>query len=381
MMPLQQIIVKALGKRYPVVCGKGALRQVARMLAQLEPATGVYVLSSPRVWRHCGGALQRVLPRTAREQVILFDDREAAKNLETFNRLCRSLVRAGADRRAVIVAAGGGVVGDVAGFAAASYLRGVRLLHIPTTLVAQVDSAIGGKTGVNLPEGKNLVGAFYQPDLIVCDPKMLRTLPDREYRSGLYEVIKYGVIGDAELFRSLERDLDRLLDRDSRALSEVIPRCIRQKARVTAADEREAGRREILNFGHTFGHALESVTRYRVYRHGEAVGWGMIAASLVAIATEHLALEQAARIIRLVRRVGPLPGLPCIPAARVIDAMRSDKKARGGRLRFVLPRRIGRVEWGVELSEQLLEATWKELRAESSTKISGARRVSRSLRR
>jgi 3-dehydroquinate synthase len=381
MRPLQQITVKAPGKRYPVVCGKGALRRVAGMLAHLGPATGVYVLSSPRVWRLCGGTLQGALPRTDRDQVILFDDRETAKNLETLSRLCRSLVRAGADRRAVIVAAGGGVVGDVAGFAAASYLRGVRLVHIPTTLVAQVDSAIGGKAGVNLPEGKNLVGAFYQPDLVVCDPEMLRTLPDREYRSGLYEVIKYGVIGDAELFRSLERDLDRLLDRNSRALSEVIPRCIRQKARVTAADEREAGRREILNFGHTFGHALESVTRYRVYRHGEAVGWGMIAASLVAIATEHLALDQAARIIRLVRRVGPLPDLPHIPAARVIDAMRSDKKTRGGRLRFVLPRGIGRVEWGVEMSEQLLAATWKKLLAANSTETGGARGLRRSLRR
>jgi 3-dehydroquinate synthase len=281
----------------------------------------------------------------------------------------------------VIVALGGGVVGDVAGFVAASYLRGVRLVHIPTTLVAQVDSAIGGKTGVNLPEGKNLVGAFYQPDLVVCDSEMLRTLPDREYRSGFYEVIKYGVIGDAELFGSLERDLDRLLDRDARALSEIIPRCIRQKARVTAADEREAGRREILNFGHTLGHALESVTRYRVYRHGEAVGWGMIAAALVAIATDHLALEQAARIIRLVRRVGPLPDLPRIPAARVIDAMRSDKKTRGGRLRLVLPCRIGRVEWGVEVSEQLLAATWKELVSTSSAEPGGTQRSPRSSQR
>jgi 3-dehydroquinate synthase len=371
MKPLRQIIVKTPGKNYPVVCGKGALRQAAGLLAQLGPATGLYVLSSPRVWRHWGGALKGVLPRIAREQVVLFDDREAAKNLETLNTLCRSLVRAGADRRAVIVALGGGVVGDVAGFVAASYLRGVRLVHIPTTLVAQVDSAIGGKTGVNLPEGKNLVGAFYQPDLVVCDSEMLRTLPDREYRSGFYEVIKYGVIGDAELFGSLERDLDRLLDRDARALSEIIPRCIRQKARVTAADEREAGRREILNFGHTLGHALESVTRYRVYGHGEAVGWGMIAAALVAVATDHLALEQAARIIRLVRRVGSLPDLPRIPAARVIDAMRSDKKTRGGRLRLVLPRRIGRVEWGVEVSEQLLAATWKELASAGSAEAGG----------
>ena len=230
-----------------------------------------------------------------------------------------------------------------------------------------MDSAIGGKTGVNLPEGKNLVGAFYQPDLVVCDATTLETLPDREYRSGLYEILKYGVIGDARLFESLEKNLEQLLQRDASPLDRVITRCIAQKARITAADERESGRREILNFGHTFGHALESITRYRVYRHGEAVGWGMIAASLLAIATDHLTPAVAARIISLVRRIGPLPKLPRVSDRQIIAAMRSDKKSRAGRLRFVLPRRIGKAEWGVEVPDELLGAVWRELsRAEAN---------------
>jgi len=360
-MKPSQGIVRAPGKHYAVVCAHGALRTAGRRIGKLGPTTGVFVLSSPRVWRHWGAAIQHSLRTAGPRQVILFDDREAAKNLTTFEKVCRALSRAGADRRALIVAVGGGVVGDVAGFVAATYLRGVRLVHVPTTLVGQVDSAIGGKTGVNLPEGKNLVGAFYQPDLVLCDPGTLKTLPDRDYRSGLYEVVKYGVIGDARLFELLEKYLEQLLRRDATTLDWVITSCITQKARITAADARESGRREILNFGHTFGHALESVTRYRVYRHGEAVAWGMIAAALLAIATNHLTPQAAGRIISLVRRIGPLPKLPGISEGQIVAAMRSDKKARGGRLRFVLPRRIGRADWGVDVSDELAGAVWREL--------------------
>jgi 3-dehydroquinate synthase len=294
---------------------------------------------------------------------ILFDVREVSKILATVERVCRALARAGADRRCVIIAVGGGVVGDVAGFVAATYLRGVGLVHVPTTLVAQVDSAIGGKTGVNLPEGKNLAGAFYQPDLVIADARLLRTLPAREYRSGLYEVIKYGVIGDAGLFRMLEREMDRLLARDSASLKEVIPRCVSMKARITAKDEREARLREVLNFGHTFGHAIETLSRYRGFLHGEAVGWGMIAAVFLGLASGHLLLPDGARIIRLVRRVGALPPLPKASATELLAAMRTDKKSRGGKMRFVLARGIGRVERGVELEDSLVTAVWRELAA------------------
>src|SRR5260221_4171406 len=277
------------------------------------------------------------------------NDGESAKNLRTVEWLARDLVRGGGDRKSLLVAVGGGVVGGVAGFVAASYARGIGLVHIPTTLVAQVDSAVGGKTGVNLPEGKNLVGAFYPAKLVIADPELLRTVPPREFRSGVYEIIKYGVIGDAKLFRFLEQKMEKVLRRDPAALDFIIERSILQKARVVSRDERESGLREILNFGHTFAHALESVTRYRKYLHGEAVGWGMIAASTLAVSSGILSAKDSGRIISLIAPVGPLPAWPDASVARLIAAMQADKKTRGGRLRFVLPEKIGKVRCGVEV--------------------------------
>jgi 3-dehydroquinate synthase len=255
--------------------------------------------------------------------------------------ITRSLCRAGADRQSLVVAVGGGVVGDVAGFAAAAFLRGVKLVHIPTTLVSQVDSSIGGKTGVNLPEGKNLVGSFYPPQLVLTDPELLRTLSDREFRGGLAEVIKHAIIADAEMFAILEKEMDKVLRRDRRTLSFLIPRNVEIKARVVSRDERESGLREILNFGHTFAHALESVTKYRRYQHGEAVAWGMIAASFLGHELGLTRAEDVSRIVALIRRLGPLPPWPRLPAAALLRAMRSDKKTRAGILRFVLSPRIG----------------------------------------
>jgi 3-dehydroquinate synthase len=361
MKTLQKIIVDAPSKRYAVYCGKGALRELGPVVRGIAGTAGVFVLTSPNVARRWERPVLSALRLARGAKPILFDDREAAKNLATVEKVCRELIRAGADRHSTLVAVGGGVVGDVVGFVAASYLRGVKLIHVPTTLVAQVDSAVGGKTGVNLAEGKNLVGAFYQPDAVIVDPATLKTLPEREYRSGIYEVIKYGIISDSKLFRVCERELEGILDRDPAALNVIIPRCVRAKARVTALDEREAGLRETLNFGHTFAHALESVTNYCVFRHGEAVAWGIIAATLLGIAAANLPLHDAARIIRLVRRVGPLPALPKVSAAGLLAAMRSDKKSQGGRLRFVLPTKIGTVRTGVKLPEPLVSLVWNTL--------------------
>ncbi len=332
---------------YSVHCARGAIADAASLIARLGDSTGTFVLSSPGVWRCCGRALASKIPGA--RHPILFDDRESAKRLATVEGIARELVRAGADRRAIIVAVGGGVVGDVAGFAAATYLRGVRLVHIPTTVVAQVDSSLGGKTGVDLPEGKNLVGAFYPPKLVIADPDMLRTLPHREYRSGLYEVVKYGVIADEKLFEFLEGRMSAVLRRDAEALDWIIPRSIAIKARVASADERESGLRQILNFGHTFGHALEAATGYRRFLHGEAVGWGMHAATLLAVAMDRLDAFDAARILRVVASVGPLPALPEIDFARLRVIFAGDKKTRGGRVLWVLPRRIGKTEWGIEI--------------------------------
>jgi 3-dehydroquinate synthase len=220
-------------------------------------------------------------------------------------------------------------------------LRGVELVHIPTTLVSQVDSSIGGKTGVNLPEGKNLVGAFYPPQLVLTDPELLRTLSDREFRGGLAEVIKHAIIADAEMFTMLERDMNKVLQRDRRTLGFLIPRNVEIKARVVSRDEREAGLREILNYGHTFAHALESITKYRRYQHGEAVAWGMIAAAFLGHELGLTRADDVSRIVAVIRRLGPLPPWPRVQPAALLNAMRSDKKAHAGILRFVLSPRIG----------------------------------------
>jgi 3-dehydroquinate synthase len=340
----QRISIDSENGRYEVVYGAGVLSRAGAAVTSLGGNTGLFLLSSPRVARHWRRKLERVLRRAGLRHTVIFDDREEAKSISTVERVCRELVRAGADRRAILVAAGGGVVGDVAGFVAATYLRGVGIVHLPTTLVAQVDSAIGGKTGVNLPEGKNLVGAFYSPRLVLADPLTMSTLPLREFRSGVYEVIKYGVIGDERLFAFLEKSIDALVHRDTTALDYVIPRCIQAKARVVSHDEREAGLREILNFGHTFAHAFETATRYQKYLHGEAVGWGMLAASRLAARMGLLRAESASRIENLVRQVGPLPDLPAAKPARLVEIMRADKKTRGGQSRFVLSRKIGSAE-------------------------------------
>jgi len=356
---MKKIKVRSASGKYEIWCGRGIAAQSTRAVARLAKQGEIFLISSPRVWKHMGARIERIFKGVHRATILL-DDREAAKNLSTVEKACRQLVRAGADRRALLVAVGGGVVGDVAGFVAASYARGIGLVHIPTTLVAQVDSAVGGKTGVNLPEGKNLVGAFYPAKLVIADPEFLRTLPLREFRSGIYEIIKYGVIGDAKLFQFLELKMEKVLRRDPAALDFVIERSVSQKARVVSLDERESGLREILNFGHTFAHALESVTRYRKYLHGEAVGWGMIAATRLAVASGLLSAKDSGRILHLIARVGSLPRWPSASPARLIAAMQADKKTRAGRLRFVLPERIGKVCCGMEADPQILAQVLRE---------------------
>jgi 3-dehydroquinate synthase len=335
------IRVRASAGDYSVACRPGILRQAGRAIEKLGVFTSVHILSSPKVWRFVGEAARRGISPAREPRLHLFDDAEAAKNLGTVEEIARKLVRAGADRKALLIAVGGGVVGDVAGFVAAAYLRGVPLVQVPTTVVAQVDSAVGGKAGVNLPEGKNLVGAFYPPRLVLVDPDVLSTLPEREFRGGLAEVIKYGVIADSKLFRFLEENIARILKRDARALQHVIRRSIEIKATVVSRDEKESGLREILNFGHTFGHALESATHYRRFQHGEAVALGMMCAALLGHEVLQTPADQVSRMVALIRRIGPFPTWPRISADRLLEAMGSDKKAKAGKLRFVLTPRLG----------------------------------------
>src|SRR5258707_8953595 len=234
LMKIKRISVKSSAGPYSIVSGAGVIRRATKEIAALGRFSSIHIVSSPKVWRAVGKAAQRGLRLSKRSPIHLFDDAESAKNLRSVERITRSLCRAGADRKSLIVAVGGGVVGDVAGFAAAAYLRGVKLVHIPTTLVAQVDSSIGGKTGVNLPEGKNLIGAFYSPQMVITDPELLRTLSDREFRGGLAEVIKHAIIADARMFAFLEKNLDKVLRRDRRTLGLLLPRNVQIKARVVS---------------------------------------------------------------------------------------------------------------------------------------------------
>src|SRR5277367_2387834 len=344
-MKNKRILVTSSVGRYAIVCGVDVLRHAKKEIADLGKFSRVHVISSPKVWRAVGKSVLKSLGlRKAAHAMHLMDDAETAKNLQTVEKPSRSLIRAGIDRHSLIMAVGGGVVGDVAGFAASTCQRGIALVQIPTTLISQVDSAVGGKTGVNLPEGKNLVGTFYPARLVLVDSAMLKPLPERQYRGGLAEVIKYGVIADAKLFAFLEKNFEAVLRRDAAALAYIIPRSLEIKAQVVSQDERESGLREILNFGHTFAHALETITNYKTYQHGEAVAWGMMAAALLGHEIHLTPANEVSRIVSLVRRLAPLPPWPNVPPQKIIAAMHSDKKARAGKLRFVLCPKIGKAQ-------------------------------------
>ncbi len=289
---------------------------------------------------------------------------EPSKSIGCLADLYGKAVEAGLDRSSYIVALGGGVVGDLAGFLAASFLRGIRLLQVPTSLLALVDSSVGGKTGIDLPQGKNLVGAFYQPDLVVADLGCLDTLPRREYISGLAEVVKYGVIWDAELFGRLENQAQGLLDRQDEILASVVARSCEIKAEVVSVDERESGVRAILNFGHTLGHAVEVVAGYERWLHGEAVAAGIDYALRLSVALKQMPPAEADRVRALQARFG-LPGLAHpeiagLPWAELRQAMGSDKKTVAGTPRFVLAEKLGAVSFGCEVPEAVLERAGRE---------------------
>ena len=284
---------------------------------------------------------------------------ETAKNLKTVHACCDQLAAHRLERKSFVTALGGGVVGDLAGFVAATYLRGVPFVQVPTTLLAQVDSSVGGKVGVNLKAGKNLVGAFYQPRLVLCDLDALKSLPPREFRAGLAEVIKYGIIYDADLFARLERDLSKMLKLDAKTLGEVIARCCEIKACVVGQDETESGLRAILNFGHTIGHALEAISGYGKYLHGEAISIGQVAAAELSAALLSLPQIDVERIAGLFRRAA-LPtsvDLNRRQMKQLFAAMRLDKKVTDGEIKFVLARQIGKVVWGQSVRNELIRET------------------------
>jgi 3-dehydroquinate synthase len=343
---------------YPVLIGPGLTSRLPALLDEHGLTGDRLVVSCAPVWR-CHGARLRAL--TAPRPPTLVPDGERAKTLATTARIYDALVRRNVDRSGVLVAVGGGVVGDVAGFAAATYLRGIPLVHVPTTLLAQVDSAVGGKVGVNLPAGKNLVGAFHAPALVVADPDVLRTLPRREFRAGLYEVVKYGVVASRPLFDRVAAGLSRIFAHDRDQIVPVVAECCRIKAGVVSRDEREAGPRRVLNFGHTVGHALEAITRYRRFRHGEAVAYGMLAAARISAGRGLLAADAEAQLKDLILHMGPLPLVTDLRIPEALEAIHRDKKVMRGRLHFVLATGIGSTMVADDVDTRELRAAMRGL--------------------
>ena len=342
---LTRIPVRTASRSYEVLVERGLLRSASACLQEVIPSHAkTFLVSSEPILKLWGASLIECFAETGRPLAVLeMADGETSKRLIAVEKLAGKLVRLGADRRSVVIALGGGVVGDVAGFLASIFMRGVPVVQVPTTLVAQVDSAIGGKTGVNLASGKNLIGTFYQPLAVLADPDVLSTLPEREYRSGLFEAMKYGVIRNPRIFELMENHREALLRRDGELLQQLIVECVQVKADVVSADEREGGERRILNFGHTIGHALESATRYKHFLHGEAVGWGMIAATAIGKGLNITDTVTAQRIVAMVLAYGSLPSVD-VDGKRVLKLLQSDKKTLGGVPHFVLPTTMGNVE-------------------------------------
>ncbi|MDE3156322.1 MAG: 3-dehydroquinate synthase [Acidobacteriota bacterium] len=345
--------VKTRTGSYPVWIAAGLTGRLAPLIQESGVTGRRFLVSSPGIWRLHGSAIARALPGT---EVVLVPDGERAKQLPTVSRIYEALIRAEADRASAVIAFGGGVIGDMAGFAAATYLRGVQLVQLPSTLLAQVDSAIGGKVGVNHALGKNLIGAFYPPRLVAIDPLLLATLPRREFRAGLYEVVKYGVIASADLFDRIGRETPAIFNREPDALIPLIADSCRIKADVVGQDEHESGLRRVLNFGHTAGHALEAATKYRRFRHGEAVAYGMLAAAHLAVARGAMPEADRGRLAALIGQLGPMPSVADIRVPDLLQAIRRDKKVVNGRLHFVLPLAIGRTAVVDDVTEKELSA-------------------------
>jgi 3-dehydroquinate synthase len=325
---------------YDAIVERGAIGHTAR---HLPPKAGkVFVVTTADVWKHQGEALARALG-TVPHEVLNLPGGEDQKRLAPVEALAEEMVRRGADRTSAVIAFGGGIVNDMGGFLAAIFMRGVPVVQVPTTLLAQVDAAVGGKTGVNLVSGKNLIGSFHPPLAVVIDPALLDSLSEREYRAGLWEIVKAGIIREPGLFEYLSDRRDDVLARKPAAVDHIIAESVRMKCEVVSTDEREGDLRRILNFGHTFGHALEAETSYTRFLHGEAVAWGMRAAVYLAERTGHLSAEDSVDILDLIERYGPIPSVGGIAADNLLARLVHDKKTIQGKVHFVLPIRIGEV--------------------------------------
>jgi 3-dehydroquinate synthase len=346
-------------RRYVAIVERGILAR----LPDYVPASArkVFVVTSEDIWKLHGSKIEQALG--SREfHALFYPGGEERKRLSAAEELADQMVAGGADRTSVVIAFGGGIVNDIGGFLASAFMRGIPVIQAPTTLLAQVDASIGGKTGVNLVSGKNLFGAFHQPLAVLIDPDVLATLPDREYRAGVFEVVKCGIIRSPELFELMANSVPDVLRRDADVLDAMIAESVRIKAEVVSADEREGDLRRILNFGHTIGHALEAETAYKHFLHGEAVAFGMRAATYLAHLCGHLESEDATEILDAIARYGPIPSLDGIRAQSLAARLSSDKKTIHGNVHFVLPVRVGEVKVVSGVAEKLVvEAIWSAL--------------------
>jgi len=357
-----RIPVIAPSRSYEVLIGSGLITRAGECLANFLTNKHAFVVTVPPVKKRWAKVLVQSLTSSRFATTLIeMPDGERAKRLTTLETLAEKLVHQGADREATLIALGGGVVGDVTGFLASIYMRGVDVIQVPTTVLAQVDAAIGGKTGVNLASGKNLLGTFHQPRVVLVDPLVLKTLPEREYRAGLYEALKCGIIGDAGLFRLFEEKHKEILAREPAIVERVIADSVRLKASVVSADEREGGLRQVLNLGHTIGHALEAETNYKLLLHGEAVGWGLLAATHIALSTGKLDSVTAGRIMNAVLGLGELPRMN-VKTSGILKRLKFDKKTRQGVVHFILPREIGKVEIVSDVPETVVRGAVDEIR-------------------
>ena len=334
---------KALQDRsYKVLVDWNLLDQLERIFTESRLAGPFFIISDKTVFRLHGKRLLKAL-KNFPTNVFTVAPGEPSKSLNNWHKIQDFLAKKGADRHSAVIAFGGGVVGDLAGFSASTYMRGLDLIQIPTTVLSQSDSSVGAKVAVNHPNAKNLIGSFYEPKLVVTDPSLLLTLPRRELAAGLGEAIKYGVIADPDLFDTLYENMEQILSHNKEVLARLLNRCIHIKIKVVEEDERELGLRKILNFGHTIGHALEQATNFKKLRHGEAVAWGMLAAGWISVKRKKWASEEFDKLRSIIFRAGCLHPFGKLSVNKVMEALKHDKKKTGKNLNFILPEKTGRV--------------------------------------
>ena len=355
---MQRFWVKSSGFKYSVNVGCGAWRALADFPQHRYSA--IFILTEKHLWERWGQKLVREGGvKSARP--LFVPPGENSKSLRWVQEVGAELLQKGADRRSLLVALGGGMVGDLGGFVASTYMRGIDCIQVPTTVLAQVDSAIGGKTAVNVGGMKNLLGTFYPPRMVLAEPLVLASLDERAFRSGFFEVAKHALLSGPALFRELEAKAPKLRPQQATDLEDLLARAARVKVQVVSRDEREAGLRRVLNLGHTFGHALEEATGYRRFLHGEAVGWGLLIVSRLAELLGVLEPAEGARIARLLRQLGPLPTLRGLRVRRILELLPQDKKAVRGRIHWVIPERIGKVRISDQVPLNLVETAFRDL--------------------